>query len=173
MRLSPRQGLTAALAMLLVPLTAAPALAQTADKPAVRRDAREQAPAALLGVWEVVGGAPNTKFLRTFAYTADGKILVHFVSVNAKGEQTYGHWAAQLDGSPALEYHARAGSTPYAEIRLTKVDDLNLTLTNTVNGKLAARSAWALSPDGKTLTMTRTPEGGSASTTVYKRWTGQ
>ena len=172
MRNSVRHGLSAAL-MLLMATAAAPALAQHAEAPSVRRDAREQAPAALLGVWEVVGGAPNTKFLRSFSYTAEGKVLVHFLSVNAKGEQTQGHWVAQLDGSQALEYHSRAGATPYADIRLTKVDDQNFNLTNTVNGTLRARSAWRLTPDGQTLTMTRTPVGGATSTTTYKRWTGQ
>lgn len=168
-----RAILRPALSMLLA-LTAihgvasVPALA--ADAPLT--DAREQAPAALIGAWKAdlaaskYPGAKPQAALRTFAYTEDGKILVNFVTVNAQGQVSSGHWAAQVDGTPAIEYHSSAKSVPYNVVSLTKVDETKLNLTVTRHGKVDLTATYTLSPDGSRLTYAY---GDTAI--VYRRWT--
>lgn len=143
------------------------------------RDAREQAPPALLGIWKVDAAAstpsstPQAIQLRSFQYTADGKVLVNFVNISASGKQMVGNWNLQLDGSPGYEYRSDNGSTPIAEIRFTKVDAYTLNLTNSVAGVVESTAVYKLSDDGQTLTMTRSPKKGPQTKTVYKRWDGK
>ncbi|MEH3107870.1 MAG: hypothetical protein PGN09_11500 [Sphingomonas fennica] len=163
---------------LLLLIAAAPAAAAAqapsapAPAPAAHRNAREQAPAALIGPWKVdlaasrYSGAKPKVATRTFQYTEDGKLLVTFQSVSATGNYVTGHWAAQVDGTPANEYHSAAGAIPYNVVRLWKVDENNLKLTVTRNGKLDIEATYALSPDGRTLTYSY---GGNSI--VYRRWT--
>lgn len=151
------------------------AFAQTPAADQVRRDAREQAPAALLGVWQADLSAssyrtPPREHLRSFHYTADGKILVSFLTLAADGTQSAGHWAVQLDGSPGLEYFAANGSTPYAEIRLIPVDSNTFTVINTRAGIQRSTATYRLSDEGDVLTITRTPNEGERSVVVYRRW---
>lgn len=159
-------------------LAAAPiALAQQPQPPAPAapqqlRDAREQTP-GLIGMWKAdlnasTYGAPAQKpktALRSFAYTEDGKVLVTFMTLNAAGRYSTGHWAAQVDGTPAVEYHSAGGSIPYNIVNFTKVDDKNFNLIVTRAGRVDIRATYKLSDDQKTLTYAY---GGN--TIVYKRW---
>ena len=156
------------------------ALAQTAAAPTaaphVRSDAREQVPAALLGMWkaDIAASAytstPPREALRSFQYTADAKVLVTFMTVGADGNVTMGHWAAQVDGSEALEYHSNAGSTPYNVVTLSKVDERNFNLVVSRAGVTSITGTYLLSEDGQTLTYKYTASG-KDTTVVYRRWT--
>lgn len=135
------------------------------------RDARELAPAALIGPWQADIAASTyahtkpVKEYRTFQYDADGKVLVTFMNVNAKGDYATGHWAAQLDGTPGIEYHSAAGSIPYNVVSFKKVDDNNFTLVVSRNGVVSIQATYTLSVDGKTLTYAY---GGN--TVIYHHW---
>ena len=139
--------------------------------PAQHRDAREQAPPGLIGLWKAdmalstYSGAKPKSALRSFAYTADGKILVTFMTVGANGNYSTGHWAAQPDGTDSLEYHSAAGSTPYNVVQLKKVDDKNLDVQIVRFGKHTDRYHYTLSDDLKTLTYT-SPN----NKIVYRKW---
>ena len=132
--------------------------AATAAAGAAPRDAREQAPPALLGMWKAdlaastYPGAKPRNALRAFQYTADGKVLVTFMTLSATGAYSTGHWAAQLDGSPGIEYHSAAGSIPYNTVSFKKVDERNFTLAVYRNGLQNLAATYQLSADGKTLT---------------------
>lgn len=157
--------------------THSPALAQTGgqDVPTVQRDAREQIDLGLLGVWRAdidastyLGAAPQDH-LRSFQYTADGLLMVTFFTRSAQGEQSSGHWALKLDGSPGYEYHSANGATPYAVITLSMVDARTFNLTAGRWGSVHSTSVYRLSENGQTLTLVRTSQAGE-STVVYRRW---
>jgi hypothetical protein len=152
--------------------------AQAQDRVPMIPDAREQTPAALLGLWKVDGAASTPAStarsqLRSFSLTADGKLMVAFLTIRADGSQSFGHWSLQVDGSPGSEYRSDNRSVPVAEIRFKKVDETTLNLSNTVAGEVKATSVWKLSDNGATLTATRTPRGGATTVTVYKKWDGR
>jgi hypothetical protein len=135
------------------------------------RDAREQVPAALIGPWKVdmeasryAGNKPRAA-LRTFQYTADGKVLVTFMTYGANGSYSTGHWAAQVDGTPGIEYHSSAGSMPYNVVSFKKVSETTLNLTVTRHGKVTLEAVYTLSADGKTLTYAY-----GDNSIVYRRW---
>ena len=170
---SPDMRISLALAAAAAFLAAAPA-AVAAPAPggaAAHRDAREQVPPALLGMWKAdlaastYPGAKPRSALRSFQYTADGKVLVTFMTLNAAGAYSTGHWAAQLDGSPGIEYHSAAGSIPYNEVVFKKVDERNFTLAVYRNGAQNLAATYELSADGQTLTY-RYPQ----TVIVYRRW---
>lgn len=168
-------GLTLSAALLGLAATASAQTPAPAMVPAsqVHRDAREQAPAGLIGLWKAdmtlstYSGAKPKSALRTFAYTADGKILVTFMTVAANGSYSSGHWAAQPDGGESLEYHSSAGSTPYNVVRLTKVDDKNLDVEIVRFGKVTDHYHYTMSDDLKTLTYTY-----PNNKIVYRKWEG-
>ncbi len=158
------------------------ALAQTAtpaapSPPAVRSDAREQVTAALLGIWKAdiaastYASTPPREALRVFQYTADGKVLVMFLTVAANGSVSNGHWSAQVDGGEALEYHSSYGSTPYNIVTLTKVDARNFNLAVSRHGVVSITGSYLLSEDGQTLTY-KYQTGGRETTILYRRWMG-
>lgn len=139
------------------------------------RDARELAPDALLGVWKAdvaastyASAAPREQ-LRVFQLTEDGKLMVIFLTLNARGVQSGGHWAVQLDGAPGEEYHSSRGSIPYNVITLTMRDPRNYDLTVTRGGVLDLTGGYVLSEDGSTLTYNY-GEGQGATSIVYRRW---
>ena len=140
------------IAALFSALLIAPALA------ADHRDARELVPPALIGPWKADIAASTythtrpVKEYRTFQYDADGKVLVTFMNVNSKGDYATGHWAAQLDGTPGIEYHSAAGSIPYNVVSFKKIDENNFTLAVSRNGVVSIQATYNLSADGKTLT---------------------
>jgi hypothetical protein len=136
------------------------------------RDAREVVPAALIGPWKVDLDASryanNNKprvSLRTFQYTADGKLLVTFMTLGANGNYSTAHWAVQVDGTPGNEYHSSAGSIPYNVVSLTKVSETKLNLLVSRHGKVSIEAVYTLSDDGKTLTYAY-----GDNNIVYRRW---
>lgn len=145
--------------------------AQAAEEPWHGTDARQQVPNALLGAWKADVAASHytdpspRKALRFFAYTEGGKVLVSFMTLNAKGQLSSGHWAAQVDGTPAVEYHSQGGSIPFNVVYFTKVDDYNYHLVVKRNGKLEITADYNLSKDGKTLTYSY-----GETVIVYHRW---
>ena len=74
-----------------------------AGQEGMRRDARETAPEALIGTWELnvarstyTGGArPPQSQVRNFDYTYDAMILCHGVTVNANGNRSEFHWRSR------------------------------------------------------------------------------
>lgn len=121
------------------------------------RDARELIPEEFLGVWEAdleqstfEGNAP-LKALRTFQLTKQGKVLVTFMTWPSNGSFSMGHWAAQTDGTPGVEYHIRAGSIPYNTIVLRAIDERSLDLRVSRHGVETLAATYELSNDGKTL----------------------
>ncbi|WP_395945951.1 hypothetical protein [Brevundimonas sp.] len=168
----------ACLALSSLLLAASPALAAGPEAPSdrVKRDARESAPEALMGVWRAdiaastYAGTPPKEHFRTFQYTADGRVLVSFITLGADGRSSSGHWSVRLDGDPGYEFFAANGATPYAEIRFVQVDPLTFNLTNSYRGVVASNATYRLAEDGTTLTVERTPEGGALTRIVYRRW---
>jgi hypothetical protein len=145
--------------------------------PPPRRDAREQAPASLIGGWKAdmtasrYGANPPKAAYRFFEYTAEGKVLVTFMTLAANGNQSTGHWAVQLDGAPGIEYTRAYGSVPYNVVGLKKVDDQTFDLTVSRHGAVSITGQFKLSPDGQTLTYSYTYAGGGEPTVVvYRRW---
>ena len=135
------------------------------------RDAREQAPAALIGHWKAdlaastyTGNKPQAA-TRSFAYTEGGRVLVSFATLTASGALTSGHWAAQVDGTPAIEYHSSAGAIAYNVVSFRKLDERTLSLTVTRHGKLDLEARYQLAADGRTLTYSY--DGNSI---VYRPW---
>lgn len=182
MRLSLAASLSAVSLSAALLFGAASASAQTAAQPAAPAapvahvDARERVPAALLGFWKAdvaastYSGAAPREQLRLFSYTADAKVLVTFINTNAAGVTSSGHWAAQVDGSEALEYHSSAGSIAYNVVTLTKVDERNLNLTVGRAGVEDMKGSYALSEDGQTLTYTYQYGSGPVVTILYRKY---
>ncbi|MBC2667154.1 hypothetical protein H7F51_16665 [Novosphingobium flavum] len=138
---------------------------------AALHDAREQAPAALIGTWKVdlaastyTGPKPQAA-IRSFAYTEGGKILVSFTTLTANGALTSGHWAAQVDGTPAIEYHSSAGALAFNVVSLTKANDTTLNLVVSRNGKVSLKATYSLSADGKVLTYSY-----DGNVIIYRPW---
>jgi hypothetical protein len=153
-------------AALLAP--AIPALAAPGDQ---LTDAREQAPVGLMGMWmadleaSTFPGAKPKAMLRSFAYTEDGRVLVSFATHNAQGAVSSGHWAAQVDGTPAIEYHSSANSVPYNVVSWRLVGEGRLDLTVSRHGKVDGTGSYQLAADGQTLTYTY-----GEMTAIYRRW---
>lgn len=140
----------------------------------VPHDARDQAPAALIGPWKLDLAAstspdrPQFKSeVRTFQYTAEGRVLVTFMRVQADGSYITGHWAAFADGTPTVEFRGELGSVVWAVVTLKKLNDTTLDVTAMRYGKITVESQYVLSADGKTLTYTL-----GKNKMVYRRWDG-
>jgi hypothetical protein len=137
------------------------------------RDARDEAPPALIGPWKLDLEASSwpperpafRSEVRTFQYTAEGRVLVTFMRVQADGSYITGHWAAYSDGTPTVEYRGEWGSVVWAVVSLKKLNDTALNVTATRYGKVTVESQYVLSPDGKTLTYTL-----GKNKMVYRRW---
>ena len=166
--LSPKVGVAMFLALAMAHVTPT---AHAAEEPWHGTDALQQVPNALLGPWKADIAAshytdpPPRKALRFFSYTEGGKVLVSFMTLNAKGQFSSGHWAAQVDGTPAVEYHSQGGSIPFNVVYFTKTDDYNYHLVVKRNGKLEITADYSLSKDGKTLSYRY---GGTE--VIYHRW---
>jgi hypothetical protein len=130
----------------------------------------------LLGVWKAdvpastYPGAPPREQFRTFQYSADGRILVSFMTLSTEGRVSSGHWSIRLDGDPGLEYFSGNGMTPYAVIQLKQRDPRTFDLTNGHYGVTASSAVYRLSEDGATLTIERMTTGGARTAIVYRRW---
>jgi hypothetical protein len=145
-----------------------PAMAAPGD---ILTDAREQAPEGIIGLWKADmdastyhGDSPQAA-LRSFAYTENGKVLVSFATRNASGEISFGHWAAQVDGSPSIEYHSSAASIPYNVVAWTVVGEGRLKLDVSRHGETTIEATYQLSEDNQTLTYSY-----GETTIVYHRW---
>jgi hypothetical protein len=153
--------------------------AQTAPSPApapTRVDAREQIPPALIGAWKfspteskfAPGKAPKMQY-RIFSYTADGMLLVDYLTLGANGTMSAGNWTSSFDGTPRVEYMRVYGSTPYAMVVLTMKDARTFDLTAAKHGNVFETGQFVLAPDGQTLTFTY-QAGGATSVAVYHPW---
>jgi hypothetical protein len=153
----------------------APAIPGPAKPTPMVRDAREQIPAVMLGVWKADASPARPGIqLRTFQLTEEGKLMVSFLNIGADGKQSFGHWWLQVDGvSTGYEYYNDNYSTPIAVIRLKKVDDYTFDLTNTVAGKESSKTLYKFSPDGSTFTLVRAPGTPKEAASVYHKWDGR
>lgn len=162
-----RKAAAAALAVQLIFGNASPAAG--AEKAIT--DAREQAPEGLIGLWKAdldastFSGSRPKAMLRSFAYTEDGKILVSFATHSESGDISFGHWAAQVDGTPGIEYHSAAGAVAYNVVAWKVVGEGRLELTVSRHGEETIHANYQLSDDRQTLTYRY---GGT--TVVYRRW---
>ena len=167
--LSRRLG--AAMCLSVVVMGAVAPAARAAEEAWHGADARQQVPDALLGPWKADIPAshytdpPPRKALRFFSYTEGGRVLVSFMTLNAKGQYSSGHWAAQVDGTPAIEYHSQGGSIPFNVVYFTKVDDYDYHLVVKRNGRLEITADYSLSRDGRTLSYRY-----GDTVVVYHRW---
>lgn len=151
------------------------ASAQTASPP-VRTDAREQIPPALIGAWKLSlaesrfpeGRAPKMQY-RIFDYTADGMLLVDYLTASASGTLTSGNWTSAFDGSWRAEYTRPYGSTPYAMVQLIKRDEFTLDLKAAKKGVVFETGQFVIAPDGKTLIFSFVA-GGATTVAVYHPW---
>lgn len=166
-----RKFATAALLVSLASLTwQAPSPALAAENQP-NRDPREIAPIGLIGYWKADIAAstfPGTKPLsqiRSFAFTADGKVLVSFATRAADGKITFGHWAAQVDGTPALEYHSLGNSLPWNVVSWKVVGEGRLALTVSRLGRATIEATYQLSDDQQTLTYSY-----GETVVIYRRW---
>lgn len=140
----------------------------------VRRDAREEAPDALMGTWILnvsksrYAGQPPKSQRRDFDYTRDGLLLCTYTTVSASGGLTFGHWATTLDGKFYQNFLRSSGATPYSMIAHKRTDDYTIEIVNKQNGRILQTGAYTLSKDGKTLnqTLTATNAQGQRSTNV-------
>lgn len=136
-----------------------------------QRDPREIAPASLIGYWKAdlaastFPGAKPAAAYRSFAFTEEGKVLVSFVSRSADGKTTFGHWAAQIDGTPAIEYHSNGGSLAWNVVSWKPDAQGRLALTVSRQGAPTIQATYELAADGKTLTYSY-----DGTTMVYRRW---
>jgi hypothetical protein len=165
-----------ALALFVIPVAALaqPALAPLSDA-GVRRNAQEEIPPAFIGVWKLDlaashydTAAPKAQY-RIFDYTAGGKFLCDYITLTAKGTQSSGNWAVQLDGAPGIEYTRNYGSTPFAIVTLKKQDESSLYLTAARYGKVFEAGTFTVSSDGNTLTFDYR-QGDKKDVAVYRRW---
>ncbi len=160
-----------ALGLLVVAAMSGTPAARAAEEAWHGTDAREQVSAALLGPWKADIAASHytdpapRKALRFFSYTEGGKVLVSFMTLNAKGQFSSGHWAAQVDGTPGIEYHSQGGAIPFNVVYFTKVDDDNYHLVVKRNGKVEITADYSLSKDGRTLSYRY-----GDTVVVYHRW---
>ncbi|MBY8828918.1 hypothetical protein [Hephaestia mangrovi] len=134
-------------------------------------DAREMAPSGLIGFWKAdlaastYPGAKPVVALRSFAYDADGRVLVSFASRSTDGAITSGHWAAQVDGTPGVEYHSGTGSTAFNVVSWKVIGDGRLALTVSRGGKVNIQAVYQLSDDKQVLTYSY-----GKTIIVYRRW---
>lgn len=175
MRLRILAQLCAALVTAGGAMNAAAQPAAPAAAAAPLRNAQEQAPDALLGVWKAdvaaskYAGARPRNNIRTFSYTQDGKVLVTSFSLGAEGRVAMLNWTVQLDGSPGNEFQDRAGSIPTNVVALRKQDDRTLILTVSNRGKVTLTGSFKLSEDGRTLTYTYGATG-TENNIIYHKW---
>lgn len=164
----------ARLAVAAIPLALPLALSSpvhAAQSPAPLTDAREVAPDGLIGFWKAdlaASSVPDHKpvvALRSFAYDVDGKVLVSFASRGADGTVTSGHWSAQIDGPPSVEYHSAAGALAYNVVSWKAAGEGRLALTVTRHGKVSIEAIYQLSPDRQTLTYSY-----GQTVYIYHRW---
>lgn len=171
MKLSIRTLCAAAAAAGLL-LTPAMAMSQASN---AIRDARETAPAALLGVWKAdvaastYGSTPPREQLRIFQLSEEGRLMVIFLTLNAAGVQSGGHWSVGLNGEAGAEYHSSYGSTAYNMVTLTMRDARRFDMTVARGGEVNLTGGYVLSEDGSTLTYSY-GEGPGATTILYRRW---
>ncbi|MCG4272535.1 hypothetical protein [Acetobacter senegalensis] len=168
--LSPLLGAVACLIVMIAVGLLAPA-AQAAEEAWHGIDARQEMPDVLLGPWKADIAAshytdpPPRKALRFFSYTEGGKVLVSFMTLNAKGQFSSGHWSASVDGTPGIEYHSQGGSIPFNVVYFTKVDDYDYHLVVKRNGKVEITADYSLSKDGRTLSYRY-----GDNVIIYHRW---
>lgn len=161
---------TGYLAALAFGLAALPIAAMAEGTP--QHDPREIAPDGLIGYWKAdigastYGSAKPSAAYRSFAYTEGGKVLVSFMTRNADGKVSFGHWAAQVDGTPAIEYHSSGGSLPWNVVSWQPGQQGTLALTVSRQGKPSIKAIYALSTDGQTLTYSY-----DKTKIIYRRWT--
>jgi hypothetical protein len=156
--------------LVALPMTAS---AQSNSRTEVRRNAQEQTPEAIIGVWKLdlndskfESPAPKAQY-RIFDYTRDGMFFCDYITLGANGTQTGGNWAVKLDGSDGLEYTRPYGSTPFAVVTLKKIDENTLDLTAARYGKVFETGQFKITPE--TLTFTY-ESGGKKNVAVYHRW---
>ena len=100
-------------------------------------------------------GAPAPKsVIRTFDYERGGTILVTAHTTSATGSLSFVHYLFTLDGREYEEL-SRGPSRSTTMLSARKIDDSNIDLTFSRDGKPYIWHSWNISGDGRTLTVKR------------------
>ncbi|HVZ23811.1 MAG TPA: hypothetical protein VG871_22210 [Vicinamibacterales bacterium] len=94
---------------------------------------------------------------------ADSVVTIVDDLVRARGGVLHAEWTGTLDG--------RESPVEGVDVSLTsayrQIDDHTIDVTQKLDGQVAVRARWVLSPDGSTLTVTST--GAATGTEIYKK----
>ncbi len=137
--------------------------------------AQTESPDPLIGTWtlnaekSVFRGnqPPPTSLTRTFDYTKDGLILVTLETVNARG-RSFLHWYLGFDDKEHPEYSRESGTEPTYWLSAKVIDPY----TKEVVDRVADQDepfliiTFAVSKDGKAMTMTYKDMDGTAGNVV-------
>jgi hypothetical protein len=100
-------------------------------------------------------GAPAPKaVIRTFDYERGGTILVTAHTTNVNGSLSFVHYLFTLDGREYEEL-SRGSSPSKTMLAARKIDDSNIDLTFSRDGKPYIWHSWSISADGRTFTVKR------------------
>jgi hypothetical protein len=131
----------------------------------------------LIGTWNLnvekstYAGTPPRSIHRTFDYSIDGLILVTYETVSAQGNRSFVHWYMGLDGAAHPEFGRPTGAAP-TWLLTTKVIDANTKEVTDRRVVAEGRTApvimytFAVSQDGKTLTLTSRSTNADGNPTV-------
>jgi hypothetical protein len=124
---------------------------------------KDQKPLALIGTWKLnlaksqYGSSPAPKAPLVHTWWWDGDSLKHKVErLNEKGEVAgvAGQWIAQYDARDHL-----SGGENESRISLKRIDARTTEMTEGIPGKPLSHFTQVVSPDGKTLVITRKTDG--------------
>ena len=151
------------LAMFLILSLQRPRAAAEADSP------------KLVGTWKLnvaksqMSGTPPRSLIIGFEWDAKTQTMNHTAErVTAAGERiTAGGWAAKYDGK---DYPWSTGGSQYTHVRLKRTDASTSDVSLRKDGRDVMTFHQVVSPDGKTLTLTRKRVGqDGADTEIYDR----
>ena len=129
----------------------------------------------LVGTWKLnvaksqISGPPPRSLMIGFEWDAKTQTMSHTAErVTDKGERIVGgRWAAKYDGK---DYPWSTGGSQYTHVRLKRTDAYTSDVSLRKDGKDVMTFHQVVSPDGKTLTLTRKRVGqDGADTEIYDR----
>lgn len=146
---------TLAAAMMLIVFSSVGLMAQDPPRPPSENADK------FVGTWvlnvakSTYEGAPAPKSsIRTFDYERGGTILVTVHTTSATGSPSFVHFLITLDGREYEEL-SRGPSRSTTMVSARKIDDSNIDVTFSRNGKPYIWHSWNVSADGRTKTVKR------------------
>lgn len=112
-------------------------------------------------------GAPAPKSsIRTFDYERDGTILVTVHATSATDSPSFVHFLITLDGRQGEEL-SRGPSRSKTFVSARKIDDSNIEVTFSRDGKPYIWHSWNISADGRTQTVKRRSTSSDGKPTYF------